>query len=574
MYPLLNRLFKGYNATVLAYGQTSSGKTYTVGTCYSTLLKSSELLISNEKFSNDIGIIPRVLADLFKQIQSAQEEDEEETNYEVKVSFVEVYNEEIKDLLSYSKSNLEIREELNGCIRVVNLTELVVTDVLTTIKLLEDGSKSRVVGSTAMNEQSSRSHAIFTINLEQFKNGELIRSKFHLVDLAGSERQNKTKAEGIRFKESININLGLLALGNVISILGESGEIKSSSSSSSATKHVPYRESKLTRLLQDSLGGNSHTLMIACVNPSVSNLEETLNTLRYADRARKIKNKPIVNIDAKTAEIISLRKQIDLLKNEILVINTQAAREHFDLSSKLANLQTRLGCVEQELHDSQSRTTNDKQLFAKKILELNEKHQLEMKKFDLKEANHVNEINKLNMKFEAAKKQWLNEKDRELNLLAETLDLKLNEEYTKIMISHRDSMNQLINEKELLNQKLNDLINNNNNNNSKPKVTVTKVESSSQCNLINNNNNDDDELIDKLKCEIKLLKQLVTNKDEYYEQDINRLRKKLKDNLNLSFQSYFNSDTNNQNEDNQIEELITTTTTTTTTLVIKYNNNE
>ena len=194
-----------------------------------------------------------------------------------------------------------------------------------------------------------------------------------------------------------------------------------------------------------------------------------------------------------------------------------------------------------------------------------------MKKFDLKEANYVNEINKLNMKFEAAKKQWLNEKDRELNLLAETLDLKLNEEYTKIMIGHRDSMNQLINEKELLNQKLNDLINNNNNN--KPKVTITKVESSSQCNLINNNNNNNDELIDKLKCEIKLLKQLVTNKDEYYEQDINRLRKKLKDNLNSSFQSYFNSDANNQNEDNQIEELITTTTTTTTTLVIKYNNN-
>jgi len=534
VYPLLNRLFKGYNATVLAYGQTSSGKTYTIGTCYSTLLKSSELLISNEKFSNDIGIIPRVLADLFKQIQSAQEQDDEDeeetTNYEVKVSFVEVYNEEIKDLLSYSKSNLEIREELNGCIRVVNLTELVVTDVLTTIKLLEDGSKSRVVGSTAMNEQSSRSHAIFTINLEQFKNGELIRSKFHLVDLAGSERQNKTNA----------------------------------------TKHVPYRESKLTRLLQDSLGGNSHTLMIACVNPSVSNLEETLNTLRYADRARKIKNKPIVNIDSKTAEIVSLRKQIDLLKNEIIVINTQAAREHFDLSSKLANLQTRLGCVEQELHDAQSRTTNDKQLFAKKILELNEKHQLEMKKFDLKEANYVNEMKQLNMKFEAAKKQWLNEKDKELNLLAETLDLKLNEEYTKIMISHRDSMSQLMNENELLNQKLKDLIMINNNNNNKQRVAITK-ESSSQCNLINSDN--DNELIDRLKCEIKLLKQLVTNKDEYYEQDINRLRKKLKDNLNSSFQSYFNSDSNNQNEDNQIEELITTTTTTTTTLVIKYNNN-
>jgi kinesin family protein 4/21/27 len=224
--------------------------------------------------------------------------------FEVSVSFVEIYNEEINDLLSSKISvNLDIREDLNNSIRVVNLTELIVADALSAINLLKSGSALRIVGDTAMNEQSSRSHAIFTINLtrESLNSGEIAKSKFHLVDLAGSERQSKTKAEGLRFRESININLGLLALGNVISILGDENK----------SKHVPYRESKLTRLLQDSLGGNSHTLMIACISIAACNLDESINTLRYADRARKIKNKPIVNIDSKALEIIQLKKQVN-----------------------------------------------------------------------------------------------------------------------------------------------------------------------------------------------------------------------------------------------------------------------
>lgn len=189
----------------------------------------------------------------------------------------------------------------------------------------------RVVGGTAMNDQSSRSHAIFTISLEQVQPctispddmplptsgipappaSSTIKSKFHLVDLAGSERQSKTKAEGLRLREGININLGLLALGNVISVLGEdTPPPPGGPCAPPRPKHVPYRESKLTRLLQDSLGGNSHTVMIACVSPADSNMEETLNTLRYADRARKIKNKPIVNVDPQAAELVMLRQEV------------------------------------------------------------------------------------------------------------------------------------------------------------------------------------------------------------------------------------------------------------------------
>merc|ERR1712098_162251 len=163
------------------------------------------------------------------------------------------------------------------------------------------------------NARSSRSHAIFTLCIEAKPKSDpkaVTVSKFHLVDLAGSERQKKTKAKGERLKEGININMGLLSLGNVISALGEENR--------GANTHIPYRDSKLTRLLQDSLGGNSHTLMIACVSPADSNLEETISPLRYADRARKIKNKPIVNKDPRAAELGRLRSQVQQLQMQVL----------------------------------------------------------------------------------------------------------------------------------------------------------------------------------------------------------------------------------------------------------------
>merc|ERR1719411_16708 len=164
-----------------------------------------------------------------------------------------------------------------------------------------------------MNAHSSRSHAIFTLtvisNPKNLPSAKTV-SKFHMVDLAGSERQKKTKAKGDRLKEGININMGLLSLGNVISALGEENR--------GANSHIPYRDSKLTRLLQTSLGGNSHTLMIACVSPADSNLEETISTLKYADRARKIKNKPIVNKDPRNEELSRLRNQVQQLQMQLL----------------------------------------------------------------------------------------------------------------------------------------------------------------------------------------------------------------------------------------------------------------
>ncbi|XP_055530978.1 chromosome-associated kinesin KIF4 [Wyeomyia smithii] len=297
--PLLEKLFAGYNVTILAYGQTGSGKTFTMGTNY-----------DGQEDSAVVGVIPRAINDIFDRIGSS-----EDSNASVSCSFMELYQENLYDLLS-TKANREERvvdiRESNSQIVIPGLTEIVVNSAENTIEALMRGSQERAVGSTAMNAVSSRSHAIFTINITNRSKGDkptVTNSKFHLVDLAGSERPKKTQATGERFKEGVKINQGLLVLGNVISALGASG---------GPVGHVPYRESKLTRLLQDSLGGNSLTLMIACVSPADYNCEETINTLRYANRAKNIKNKAIINQDPNQAEIQRLNAVIQELRLELL----------------------------------------------------------------------------------------------------------------------------------------------------------------------------------------------------------------------------------------------------------------
>nr|XP_032800876.1 chromosome-associated kinesin KIF4A-like [Petromyzon marinus]XP_032800877.1 chromosome-associated kinesin KIF4A-like [Petromyzon marinus] len=299
--PLIDGIFNGYNATVLAYGQTGSGKTFTMGGAYNV-----------DAEPHAAGVIPRAVHALFRGVQSRGA-----VEFSISVSYLEIYREDIIDLLCVSKDRppLSVREDPKEGIKICGLTERVVASVEDMVRCLEQGNLARTVGATAMNAQSSRSHAIFTIAIEQRGKEDReshCRSKLHLVDLAGSERAKRTKAEGDRLREGITINRGLLALGNVISALGEEGAGRRNH------HHVPYRDSRLTRLLQDSLGGNSLTLMVACVSPADSNLEETLNTLRYADRARKIKNKPVVNRDPSTAELQMLRKQVQQLQVQLL----------------------------------------------------------------------------------------------------------------------------------------------------------------------------------------------------------------------------------------------------------------
>ncbi|KAG6465115.1 hypothetical protein O3G_MSEX014941 [Manduca sexta] len=293
-------IISGYNVTILAYGQTGSGKTYTMGTNYS----------GSDGDSTKLGVIPQAVADIFDYVET----HEDKFVFKVSVSFMELYQEQCYDLLSGKErghSIIEIREDINKGVVLPGITELPVASTMETMMVLERGSSRRVTGSTAMNQASSRSHAVFTIVIAKESRADknvATTSKFHLVDLAGSERIKKTKASGERLKEGVKINQGLLALGNVISALGD-GTNRS---------YISYRDSKLTRLLQDSLGGNSLTLMVACVSPADYNLDETVSTLRYADRARRIRNKPIINQDAKAAEIVRLNNLVNELRLQLL----------------------------------------------------------------------------------------------------------------------------------------------------------------------------------------------------------------------------------------------------------------
>ncbi|XP_046867068.1 chromosome-associated kinesin KIF4A isoform X2 [Drosophila willistoni] len=299
VHPKLKKLLSGYNVTILAYGQTGSGKTYTMGTSFNGIM------------DENAGVIPRAIHEIFKEIDAMSSSDTtSKSKFVVTCSFVELYQEQLIDLFSPNRSTVDVRE-VKSRIVMPGLTELQVQSAKEVTDYLMKGSAGRAVGSTAMNESSSRSHAIFTITVVASQTDgrdSVTTSKFNLVDLAGSERASKTLASGDRFKEGVNINKGLLALGNVINSLG----------SGQASGFIAYRQSKLTRLLQDSLGGNSITLMIACVSPADYNVAETLSTLRYADRALQIKNRPVVNLDPHAAEVNQLKDIIQKLRMDLL----------------------------------------------------------------------------------------------------------------------------------------------------------------------------------------------------------------------------------------------------------------
>ncbi|CAL1673007.1 unnamed protein product [Lasius platythorax] len=282
---IVEAVLEGYNGTVFAYGQTGCGKSFTMR-----------------------GFIERALEHLFEATSTASSE----TRYLALLSYLEIYNERLRDLLQDDTGEtLTLKEDpTKGTYVAGGLREVTVKDAAECAALVQQGDRRRAAAATKMNAASSRSHAVLTLSLEAIaindddKRGNAIRrGRLHLVDLAGSERQARTGATGDRLKEAASINLSLSALGNVISALAAGNG-----------RHVPYRDSKLTRLLRDSLGGNARTLMIACVSPSDIDAEETLSTLRYAARARCIKNKPIVNEDPKDALLRQYQLELQRLK--------------------------------------------------------------------------------------------------------------------------------------------------------------------------------------------------------------------------------------------------------------------
>eukprot|EP00731_Ephydatia_muelleri_P010946 Em0005g1532a len=298
---VLNSAFEGYNACIFAYGQTGSGKSYTM------MGAGSE--------EHQKGIIPRLCDTMFGRID---QNTDSQLSFTVEVSYMEIYNEKVRDLLNPKgeKHHLKVREHLVLGPYVENLSKLAVRSFSDINDLMSEGNKSRTVAATQMNAESSRSHAVFSIVLTQTsfdpatQSGLEKVSKVSLVDLAGSERVSKTGAEGDRLKEGSNINKSLTTLGIVISALADQGNAAKKGKSG----FVPYRDSTLTWLLKDNLGGNSRTVMVATISPAEDNYEETLSTLRYADRAKKIVNHAVINEDPNSRVIRELREEVEKLR--------------------------------------------------------------------------------------------------------------------------------------------------------------------------------------------------------------------------------------------------------------------
>ncbi|KAH8388911.1 hypothetical protein KR215_006324 [Drosophila sulfurigaster] len=321
VFPLVSSVLEGFNGCIFAYGQTGTGKTFTM-----------EGVRGNDDL---MGIIPRTFEQIWLHINRT-----ENFQFLVDVSYLEIYMEELRDLLKPNSKHLEVRERGSG-VYVPNLHAINCKSVDDMANVMRLGNKNRTVGFTNMNEHSSRSHAIFMIKIEMCdtETNTIKVGKLNLIDLAGSERQSKTGASAERLKEASKINLALSSLGNVISALAEN------------SPHVPYRDSKLTRLLQDSLGGNSKTIMIANIGPSNYNYNETLTTLRYAQRAKNIQNQPVKNEDPQDAKLKEYQEEIERLKR-LIAPQQQQRSEKLAAAAKKRVKKPKREPVRRELTDS------------------------------------------------------------------------------------------------------------------------------------------------------------------------------------------------------------------------------
>ena len=351
--PQVKEALAGYNCTIFAYGQTGSGKTHTMmGPSGGDLAVDANLR----------GIIPRISEDLFSALLSA----DADTEFTLRVSFMEIYMERLRDLLLPTPARgkaLRIREDRARGIYVDGATEEYVSSPGEMMDLMRRGSANRAIASTRMNQDSSRSHSVFTIKIGQknLRTQVSRNSKLVLIDLAGSEMVKKTKAQGSTLKEAKMINKSLSALGNVIKALVE------------RTPHVPYRDSKLTRLLQDSLGGNSKTALIIACSSSEYNVVETLSTLRFGTRAKSIKNKPIVNEEFTVAEykvmLAKANKMIETLRSG-KGANEDASGASKNTDRELADARARIEHLEAEIEDRDAELAVTKEAVSGHLLKI------------------------------------------------------------------------------------------------------------------------------------------------------------------------------------------------------------
>ena len=324
---LIDSALEGYSVTIFAYGQTGSGKTYTIMGRDDSI---NEKILSNDKYS---GIMPKSINYIWNTVGSKQEK------YYIKVSFLEIYNEQINDLLNIGNTNLQIRWDQRQGFFVEGLLVIECKKPEDIVEVILQGTKNRKKGSHELNKDSSRSHTILTVYvISEFNSqGQNFKKygKISFVDLAGSERLKETHSSGGMIKETGNINKSLFVLGKVISSLTDK---------KNNNQHIPYRDSKLTMLLMDSIGGSSKTLMIACVSPSATYSDETMSTLNYASRTMNIKNRPLVQMEGKDVPVARLKRQNNVYKLE----NEFLKNEFIKLLGQVPDIQSG-GLTEQDI---------------------------------------------------------------------------------------------------------------------------------------------------------------------------------------------------------------------------------
>ena len=431
--PILESIMEGYNGTIFAYGQTGTGKTFTM---------------EGNDNETDKGIIPRSIDWIFNNIKNYPAQQ-----FLVRVSFVEIYNEEVRDLLSKVKrQKLNVREK-DKVFYVENVTVIQAENSQMTLDIMKAGRVNRATGATKMNPGSSRSHSIFSITVESSTMDEAGEAhykvgKLNLVDLAGSERQSKTESTGERFIEATKINLSLTCLGSVINKLV-----------SGKSQYIPYRDSKLTMLLQDSLGGNTKTVMIANVGPADYNYDETLNTLWYASRAKKIKNKPRINEDPKDALLRQYQEEIELMKKKLM------AMEKGDLVMQISGKSgggKNIVNEEKQIQKALEEMENERRQFKKqsedainKIKEQKDKSEKEKAKLiaEIEKKNEENNIKKregeeLIAKYKKIKSQMIKGDDTQKKVKEQEIQIKRQREELEIKKREEQRLKEIQEEKE------------------------------------------------------------------------------------------------------------------------------
>lgn len=416
---LVDSVLQGFNGTIFAYGQTGTGKTFTMEGIKNG---NSELR----------GVIPNAIDHIFRYITESPSQSDSQRTYLVRASYLEIYQEDIRDLLDLNSSKrLELKERPDIGVYVNGLSSFVTKSVEEIEHLMSIGHANRSVGRTNMNEYSSRSHAIFIITIECSELGpdnkdHIKVGRLNLVDLAGSERQIKTGTEGERFRESTRINLSLSALGNVISAL-----------SGAKSSHVPYRDSKLTRLLQDSLGGNSKTIMIANIGPASFNFEETINTLRYSSRATQIKNRPHINEDPKDALLREFQEEIARLKGLLETRSTGSNCSNSHLKQKRRHESPRKG-------DEQFNVPNGEAYIQTQRAKLQEEKDKLTRNGEIIEEEKERILSEL----EDREKRLEEEREVQLNIASKIAAMQ-----SKLLTGHGNLLNQTRKQQELLQQK-------------------------------------------------------------------------------------------------------------------------